>query len=166
MYFNSKSIFIIPTNYICTTCWPRIILHTGFPPTGAGGCIIVCTSVSVLLPDHFLHTSHFHVLGLGLRSLVAFFPPSPLPAPVPQSGGVWVSIVFNNALSAAIASFWAARSLRSSAMMAEDALEVPVLAMILVGGEALFPPTMRRVWTMAKVASSFSTVTWSSKNPT
>ena len=45
-----------------------------------------------------------------------------------------MSIVFNNAVSADMAYFWAARSLRSSAMMAEDASEVPVLAMISVGG--------------------------------
>ena len=69
----------------------------------------------------------------------------------------------NNAVSAAMDSFWAALSLRSLAMVAADASEVPVLANILAGGEALSLPTVRRVWTLTTVASYFSAVTWSSK---
>ena len=62
--------------------------------------------------------------------------------------------------------FWAARSLRILVMMVADTLDVPVLVMILVGGEALSPPTVRHVWTLATVASCFSAVTWSSKTLT
>ena len=72
----------------------------------------------------------------------------------------------NNAVSAAMDSFWAALSLRSLAMVAADASEVPVLANILAGGEALSLPTVRRVWTLTTVASYFSAVTWSSKTLT
>ena len=62
-------------------------------------------------------------------------------------------------------SFWDARYLRSLEMMVADASEVPVLAMISAGGEALSPPTVRRVWKLATV-SYFSAITWSSKNST
>ena len=51
-------------------------------------------------------------------------------------------------------------------MMVADISEVLVLAMISVGGETLWPPTMRRVWTLATVESSFNAVTWSSKTST
>ena len=62
--------------------------------------------------------------------------------------------------------FWSAQSLQRLAMMAVDASEVPMLVMISAGGEALSPPTVRRVWTLATVASYFSAVTWSSKTLT
>ena len=48
-----------------------------------------------------------------------------------------MSIVFNNAVSDDMAYFWSARSLQSLAMISADASEVPVLAMILVGGGAV-----------------------------
>ena len=55
--------------------------------------------------------------------------------------------------------FWAAQSLQRSVMMAADASEATVIAMILAGGAALLAPTVRRVWTLATVASYFSAVT-------
>ena len=45
-----------------------------------------------------------------------------------------MSIVFNNAVSAAMASLWAAWSLRSSEIMTADASEVSVLEIIWGGG--------------------------------
>ena len=71
--------------------------------------------------------------------------------------------MFNNAVSADMASFWATQYLRSLAMMAAYVSEVPVLAMISAGEEDLSPPTVRRVWILATVASSFSAVTCFSK---
>ena len=50
--------------------------------------------------------------------------------------------------------------------MAADASEVPMLAMVLAGREALLPPTVRLVWRLDTVASDFSAVTWSSKTST
>ena len=42
--------------------------------------------------------------------------------------------MFNNALISSMDCFWVAQSLQSSLLMAVDASEVPVLAMISAGG--------------------------------
>ena len=75
-------------------------------------------------------------------------------------------IVFKNALRSAMDNFCAARYLQRLEIMAADASEVPILAMVLAGRESLLPPTVRLVWRLDTVASDFSAVTWSSKTST
>ena len=86
MWFNIKSIFIIPTNYICTTCLPRLILHTGLLPTGAGGRIpFVCTAVIVLVPDNVYAHPAFLRFKIGfalLGGVLSSTPASGTSAPV------------------------------------------------------------------------------------
>ena len=86
------------------------------------------------MPDRFTTQPEFLRLGIGFVYLGGILSSTLASSTSAPAGGIWVIIMINNTVNAAMDSLWDALSLQRSAMMTTGESEMFVLAMILEGG--------------------------------